>query len=144
MLQGMSMDCPSDWRDKSMLVFSAAGPDGSGVTPNIVVIRDVPPKDLPADPQARMNALVDRQVAQMAEQLAGFEEVSRHVQARGDAVMAEVKVNWHNAQAKLTQSVTFVEDQQDGLVIATATAGRNEFDDAEPTFRNMLKSFRIA
>jgi hypothetical protein len=140
----MSMDCPGGWRDKSMLVLSASEAGASGVTPNMVVMRDVPPKDLPTDPQARMNTLIDRQVAQMAEQLAGFQEVSRRVDARGASVLAEVKVDWHNAQAKLTQSVTFVQDGDDGLVIATATAGRGEFDDAEPTFREMLKSFRIA
>lgn len=143
MVQGMSMTVPPDWRDKSMLILSAAGPGASGVTPNMVVTRDMQPKDLPADPQRRMNALIDRQVAQMAEQLAGFVEVSRRVDARGGGAMAEVKVDWHNAQAKLTQSVTFVEDGPDGLVIATATAGRGEFADAEPTFREMLKTFRV-
>ena len=79
----------------------------------------------------------------MAEQLAGFEEVSRRVDARSDGTVAEVKVDWHNAQAKLTQSITFVQDGPERLVIATATAGRGELDDAEPTFRDMLKSFRI-
>ena len=126
-----------------MLILSAAAPGESGVTPNMVVTRDVPPTDLPADPQARMNALIDRQVARMAEQLAGFEEVLRRVEARSDGAIAEVKVDWHNAQAKLTQSLTFVEQGEGGMVIATATAGRGDFADAEPIFRDMLKSFRI-
>ena len=126
-----------------MLILSAAAPGASGVTPNMVVTRDVPPTDLPADPQARMNALIDRQVARMAEQLAGFEEVLRRVEARSDGAIAEVKVDWHNAQAKLTQSLTFVEQGEGGMVIATATAGRGDFADAEPIFRDMLKSFRI-
>lgn len=138
------MTCPPDWLDKSMLILSDAKPGASGVTPNMVVTRDAPPKDLPADPRARMNTLIDAQVARMAEQLAGFEEVSRRVDARGDGATAELKVDWHNAQAKLTQSITFVDDGKDGLVIATATAGRGEFAEAEPLFREMLKSFRIA
>jgi hypothetical protein len=35
------------------------------VTVNIVVARDVLPPDLPAEPEARMTILLDRQVAQM-------------------------------------------------------------------------------
>ena len=142
-IQGMSIDVPPDWQDKSMLIVSAARPGASGVAPNMVVTRDRAPEDLPADPQARMNALIDAQVARMAEQLAGFAEVSRRVEARGGGALAEVKVDWHNAQAKLTQSVTFVEDGSDGLVIATATAGRGEFAESEPLFRAMLTSFRV-
>jgi hypothetical protein len=126
-----------------MVILSAPGPGVSGVTANMVVTRDRIAPDLPTDPQARMNALIDRQVANMAEQLAGFEEVFRRVDARGGGAMAEVRVDWHNAQARLTQGITFVEDGADGLVIATATAGRGEFADAEPIFRDMLKSFRI-
>ena len=126
-----------------MLVLSAAVADASGVTPNMVVMRDILPPDLPHDPQARMNTLVDRQVAQMTEQLAGFQEVSRLVEAGEDARMAEVKVNWHNAQAKITQRITFVRDGTDALIIATATAGQGEFEDVEPIFRDMLKSFRL-
>lgn len=34
-------------------------------------------------------------------------------------------------------------DGSDALMIATATAGQDEYEDAEPTFRDMLKSFRI-
>ena len=126
-----------------MLVLSAARAGASGVTPNMVVTRDVLPDDLPHDAQARMNALIDRQVAEMVERLAGFQEISRRVDARGEAGMAEVKVDWHNAQAKLTQSITFVRDGRDGLMIATATAGQGEFADLEPMFREMLKSFRV-
>lgn len=136
------MACPPDWQDKSMLILSAAAAGASGVTPNMVVMRDVLPPDLPHEPLACMTALIDRQVAQMVEQLAGFREISRRVEGP-DARMAEVKVNWHNAQAKITQGVTFVRDGADALMIATATAGQSEYEDAEPTFRGMLKSFRI-
>jgi hypothetical protein len=142
-IQGMSMTCPDGWHDKSMLILSAEAAGRSGVTPNMVVTRDVPPANLPDEPQARLNALIDRQVAQMAEQLAGFAEVSRRVSARGDGAVAELKVDWHNSQARLTQSITYVQDGPAGLVIATATAGRDEFAEHEPRFRDMLKSFRI-
>lgn len=126
-----------------MLVLSATVAGASGVTPNMVVMRDVLPPDLPHDPQVRMNALIDRQIAQMAEQLAGFREVSRLVEAGEDARMAEVKVNWHNAQAKITQRITFVRDGSEALMIATATAGQGEFGEVEPIFSDMLKSFRL-
>lgn len=126
-----------------MLILSAPGPGASGVTPNMVVTQVAPPADLPADPQARLNALLDRQVAEMAEQLAGFREVSRRVDAHGARAVAELKVDWHNAQARLTQNLTFVGAADGGFIVATATAGRGEFVEAEPLFRDMLASFRI-
>lgn len=144
MLQRMSMTCPRDWQDKSMLILSAPGPGASGVTPNMVVTHATPPADLPAEPQARMNAMVDRQVAEMAAQLAGFREISRRVDSQGDGAMVELRVDWHNAQARLTQKLTFVRGADGDVIVATATAGRGEFDEAEPLFGDMLKSFRIA
>lgn len=143
MLQDMSMDCPDGWQDRSMLILSAPAPGPSGVTPNMVVTRDPLPKDLPADPEQRMAALIDGHVAQMAEQLAGFAEVSRRVEMRNGTAFAELRVDWHNAQARLSQSLTFVDDGPERVVVATATAGRGEYADAEPRFRAMLKSFRI-
>ncbi len=126
-----------------MLILSAPGPAASGVTANMVVTQATPCADLPTDPQARLNTMLDRQVAQMAEQLAGFQEIERRVDAKGDHALAELRVNWHNAQARLTQKLTFVGDAQGGFIVATATTGRGEFDAAEPLFRDMLKSFRI-
>lgn len=143
MPQGMKMTCPPDWQDKSMLILSAGKAGNSGVVPNMVVTRDRMPPDLPADPTARMAALVDRQVAEMREKLAGLVEVSRRYRSDGGAPTAELKVDWKSAQAELTQSLTFVDTGDDGLMIATATTGRGEFADAEPTFREMLRSFRL-
>ena len=144
MIQGMRMNCPEGWQDKSMLILSASDAGASGVRANMVVTRDAMPTDLPADPQARMAALLDRQVAQMSDQLAGFAEVSRRVVVGSGRSTAEVKVDWRSGSSALTQSVTFVDAGEDGLMIATATAGRGEFADAEPEFRRMLQSFRIA
>ena len=75
-----------------MLILSAPAPGASGVTANMVVTRDTPPDDLPADPRARMEALIDRQVAQMAERLAGFAEVSRRIEPRDIGATAELTV----------------------------------------------------
>ncbi len=61
----MSMTCPPDWQDKSMLILSTPGPGASGVTANMVVTQAVPPTDLPTDPQARLNAMLDRQGARI-------------------------------------------------------------------------------
>ena len=126
-----------------MLILSADSPGASGVIPNIVVTRDRMPTDLPSAPQERMNALLDRQVAQMRSQLAGFAEISRRLVANSVHPTAELKVNWDSAQAALTQSLTFVDRGVQGLIVATSTAGRGEFAELEPTFRETLQSFRL-
>jgi hypothetical protein len=142
-IQGMQIDCPPGWRDKSMLILSAGQAGASGVTPNIVVTREQLPPDLPKPPDQRMNMLLDRQVDQMRNQLAGFVEVSRRLNVDAGHPSAELKVDWTSVQAALTQSVTFVDAGDDGLMVATATAGRGEFAESEPVFREMLKSFRL-
>jgi hypothetical protein len=139
----MSMTCPPGWHDKSMLILSAPAPGGSGITPNLVVTRDRMPDDLPAAPAARMTAIVDLQVAMMREKLAGFSEVARRLIGSADSPSAEVKVDWSSAQALLTQSLTFVDGGNGVLLIATGTAARGEFAQAEPLFQDMLKSFKI-
>ena len=137
-IQGMTIACPEGWQDKSMLILSASAAGPSGVVPNMVVTRDKLPADLPAGGDTRMAALVDRQVAQMKDQLARFAEVSRRIGEDS----AEVKVDWETAQAALTQTLNFVDADDGVLMIATATAGRGEFAEHEATFRKMLQSFR--
>ncbi len=62
----------------------------------MVVTQAVPPADLPADPQVRLNAMLDRQVAQ----LAGFREIEHRVDAQRDHALAGLRVDWHDAQAR--------------------------------------------
>jgi len=134
------MTCPEGWRDASMLILKGDRAGDSGVTPNLVVTRDRVPDDLPADARARMDALMDRQVKQMKEQLAGFALVSRRYdEERGSG---EVKVDWESSGTPLTQGLTFVEAEGGVLMIATATAGRGEYGEHEGAFREMLGSFR--
>lgn len=141
-LQGMSMTCPDGWHDKSMLIFSAPQAGQSGVVPNLVVTRDRLPDDLPAEPAARMEALIDRQIAQMNSQLARFTIVSRQLEGQ-DYTIGKLTVDWESAQAALTQSLTFVDGDDGQLVIATATTGREDHARHEDTFRSILQSFRI-
>ncbi|MET0247849.1 MAG: DcrB-related protein [Sphingomonas sp.] len=141
-LQGMSMTCPDGWHDKSMLIFSAPQAGQSGVVPNLVVTRDRLPDDLPAEPAARMEALIDRQIAQMNSQLARFTIVSRQLEGQ-DYPIGKLTVDWESAQAALTQSLTFVDGDDGQLVIATATTGREDHARHEDTFRSILQSFRI-
>ncbi|MDQ1077827.1 hypothetical protein QE401_000353 [Pseudoroseomonas cervicalis] len=143
MIQGMQMDCPPGWQDRSMLILSAAQPGGSGVTPNMVVTQDRLPPDLPEAPEERMAALLDRQVAQMRGQLANFAEISRRILAGSRRPTAELRVDWSSPQALLTQWVTFVDAGEGRLLVATGTAGRADFAAAEPVFREMLRSFRL-
>lgn len=144
MIQGMTMACPPGWLDKSMLIMRAEAPGESGTTPNIVVTRDRMPTDLPAAPTERMHALLDRQVAEMKTKLAGFVEISRAVGGAEPTIRGELKVGWTSGEADLTQSLTFVDAGDGDLLVATGTAGRSDFADAEPRFNAMLQSFKIA
>ena len=121
-----------------MLILSAPAPGQSGVAPNMVVTHDKVPPDLPPQHPERMHALLEKQVSEMREKMNGFKELWRNVD--GTYPVAEIMINWVTPQAPVGQWVTFAELTDGRLMVATATAGRDEFDEHHPTFRKMLES----
>lgn len=125
-----------------MLIYSAPGPAASGVTANMVVTKDKMPPNLPATLPDRMHALLNHQAGEMRDRLARFEEDWRNVDQT--LPLAEIKVQWAAPQGPVAQWVTFLEQEDGALLVATATCGRGEFDDHEPIFRRMLESMKTA
>ena len=125
-----------------MLIFSAPAPGAGGVTPNLVVTRDQRPRAASGHPVTRMEALLDAKIAEMQDNLVGFRLLDRRVLPSDGAATAEVRVAWNTPQAPVAQWVTFVENQ-DELIVVTATAAREDFPDVEPTFRQMMSTLRM-
>ncbi|KQN02216.1 hypothetical protein ASE82_13340 [Sphingomonas sp. Leaf230] len=67
-MQGMTIECPEGWQDKSMLVL-LADPGTLGIAPSFVVTHEITPSDLPADRTKRLEAFADRQAEQMRDTL---------------------------------------------------------------------------
>ena len=141
-IQGMTIVCPQGWVDKSMLVLSAERAGSTGVTPNLVITRETAPDDLPPDPAARLEAFVDRQLDRMRGALAGLTEVARR-RAIFALSPAELRIDWMSDDIPITQWITYANLDESTLMIATATAGRNDFEDLELAFRSMLQDFSL-
>lgn len=71
-VQGMTIDGPEGWPDKSMLVLSAA-PVCSASPPSFVVTREITPGDLSTDRTERLEVFADRQAEQMRDTLPGLD-----------------------------------------------------------------------
>jgi hypothetical protein len=140
-MQNMTMASPPGWVDKSMLILSAPGPARSGITANMVVTRDVVPPGLPDARPLRMHALLDKQTAEMRERMARFQERWRNVDDHHP--VAEILIDWQAPQGAVAQWVTFADLGDGALMVATATCGRDEFDDHAPIFRQMLQSLSL-
>lgn len=139
---GLTMTCPPDWVDRSMLVLSAPAADRTGVAANMVVTKDTASPGLPPAGPARLQALLDEQVARMRDSLANLREEGRRIDE--EARSAEVLVHWISGQAAITQWVSFIDRGGDVLTVITATAGRDSWKDHEPTFRRMRESLTFA
>lgn len=141
-VQGMRIACPDGWADKSMLILNGNEPGPSGVIPNLVVSREAAPDDLPTDRAARLETFVDRQIKQMRRSLPGLTEVARQ-HATAAQWSAELKINWNSGDVPLSQWVTYANAGGDTFIIATATAGRDDFASFEPVFQTMLQTVRL-
>lgn len=141
--QGMTITCPAGWRDASMLILTAEQPGRSGVTPTVVITREVVPDDFPTDPEERLRAFVDRQIEKMRASLPGFEEFANRP-ASGDRPTAQLRIGWVSDDVPVTQSLVYAWEDGETIMTSTASAGRNDFAGLEPSFRSMLQSFRTA
>lgn len=135
---GVTMSCPPNWVDRSMLVMSAPAADRSGVAPNMVVTKDTASPTLPPAGRDRLEALLDEQVARMRDGLVNLREEARRIDEQ--ARSADVLVHWTSGQAAITQWVSFIDRGGGALTVVTATAGRDAWKDHEPTFRRMRES----
>ena len=140
-VQGMTIECPEGWQDKSMLVLSAV-PGTLGIAPSFVVTREVASDDLPADRAERLEVFADRQAGQMRDTLPAPVEVERRP-ADIPGVAPEFRLDWVSNGVPIRQWITYANAPDDGIMIATGTAARDDYANAEPVFRAMLNSFRL-
>ena len=141
-VQGMRIACPAGWSDKSMLILNADTPGATGVTPNVVVTRDASVDDLPVERPARLEAYVERQLADMATVLSGFVIVSR-LHATADRWSAELVIEWLADGTPLMQRISYAVADDDAVIVATATTGRADFATLEAELQAILHTVRL-
>jgi hypothetical protein len=139
-VQGMRIECPEGWCDRSMLALTAPVPGPSGVTPNVIVTREALPAG-PGDPTTRLEEHVDAQVASWRG-LDRFETILRRHASLAEPI-AEVRVGWHADGLAMTQWVTYALADDMTMVVAAATAGRADFAAIEPALRGVLQTLRL-
>ena len=140
-VQGMTIDCPEGWQDKSMLVLSA-GPGTLGIAPSFVVTREITPGDLPVDRTERLEVFADRQAEQMRDTLLAPVEVQRR-RADIPGSAPELRLDWISNGIPIRQWITYANAPDGSVMIATGTAARADYEMAEPVFRAMLNTFRL-
>jgi hypothetical protein len=137
-IQDMRISCPPGWSDRSMLVLSADVPGPSGVAPNLVVMRDVMVPEV-GGRAPDLRRYVDRQLDSM-QSLADFVLEMRRSEDNNSLV--ETHVTWRSEGIPIRQWITYAGIGGDALIVATATAGVDDFSAAEPGFRAMLQTLQ--
>jgi hypothetical protein len=133
----VAFSVPGDWEDRTVTAFAAPASPGRKVTPNVVVTRDR------AEGRDSAATYADRQLVELAKKLDGFSLVSRHELTLDGLPAVEMTFTWSSGSGKLQNRQVFVVLPNGTALSITATVLKNEFDEFEPTFDQILESFEF-
>jgi hypothetical protein len=134
----ISFDVPRHWDDKTIVAYAAPPAPGQSVAANLVMARDAL-KD--GETLARY---ADRQLAEMAKRLDGFELLGRDETSLGGAPAVSIRFESRGANGPLEQRLVVVEGRRRGVYCFTATTAKADADQNNPLFDRMLSTVRLA
>lgn len=134
----ISFDVPRHWDDKTIVAYSAPAAPGQAVAANLVMTRDAL-KD-----GENLARYADRQLAEMARRLDGFELVRRDETTLGGAPAIAIRFESRGANGPLLQRLVVVEGRRRGVYCFTATTAKADADQNNPLFDRMLSTLRLA
>jgi hypothetical protein len=129
------LQVPDEWEDRSVVAFEAPRAPGAFLATNVALMR--------LDTKASsVLTFVTQQVATLASSLPKFELVSQRDVTFGGLPAVEILYHWRPPDGALTQRIT-VFQREGKLWSFTATALRQEFPLAKPTFDKIAASVRF-
>jgi hypothetical protein len=130
-------DVPDSWLDRTVTAFSAPLKPNQRIAPNIVLTRDL------AGDREDAAKYADRQLVELARNLAGFDlEERRQVQV-GGLPGVELLFTWSGQNGTIRQKQTFVLTKGRKLLTFVATAAKDDFAAMEPQFAAILASTKF-
>jgi hypothetical protein len=143
-MEGIRLQQPEGWDDKSMIAFNAPEMPESGVLPNIVVTQDGFGDVRSGNQAERIKAFAEKQIADMKAKLPDPVIHSQILTQVAGRAAAEVHVSWRHGNTKLSQLVTFIARNDKTVTICTGTAAESDFNEHRDEFRRMVQAMQIA
>lgn len=134
----ISFDVPRHWEDKTIVAYAAPAAVGQAVAANVVMTRDA------LQEGESLARYADRQLAEMAKRLDGFELVRRDELTLGGAQAVAIRFGSRGSAGPLEQRLVVVEGRRRAVFCFTATTSKADADQNNPLFDRILSTIRLA
>jgi hypothetical protein len=133
----ISFDVPRHWDDKTIVAYAAPPQPGQAVAANLVMTRDTLREG------ETLGQYADRQLAEMAKRLDGFELGRREDLTLGGAPAVSIRFAARGAGGPLEQRLVVVEGRRRALHCFTATTAKADAAQNDPLFDRILATIRF-
>jgi hypothetical protein len=133
----VSFDVPRHWEDKTLVAYASPPRDGQTTAANLVMTRDA------LDERETLGDYADRQLAELARRLEGFELVRREETTLGGLVAVVLRFGSRAAAGPLLQRLVVVEGRRRSVYCFTATTPKADAAQNDPLFDRILGSVRF-
>ena len=133
----VSFDVPRHWDDKTLVAFAAPAQPGQALAPNLVMTRDHLGE---AD---TLHSYADRQLAELAGRVEGFELIAREDTSIGGAPAIALRFRARADKGTLEQRLVIAQGRRRGVYCFTATMSKDDAEQYGPLFDRMLSSVRF-
>jgi hypothetical protein len=133
----VSFDVPRHWEDKTLVAYAAPPRDGQVTAANLVMTRDT------LGPREALGDYADRQLAELAKRLDGFELVRREETTLGGLPAIVLRFGSRAAAGPLLQRLAVVEGRRQSVYCFTATTPRADAAQNDPLIDRILGSVRF-
>ena len=130
-------DVPRHWEDKTLVAYASPPRDGQATAANLVMTRDA------LDERETLGDYADRQLAELARRLDGFELVRREETTLGGLPAIVLRFGSKAAAGPLLQRLAVVEGRRRAVYCFTATTPKADAEQNDPLFDRILGSVRF-
>ena len=133
----VAFDVPRHWVDKTLYAFSAPAKKGQQAAASLVMTRDE------LEPGETLRAYGERQIAELAKRVDGFELVATEPTKLGGMNAVSIRFLAKAASGPLDQRLLLVESQRRTLYCFTTTSPKADADQNNPLFERILSTVRF-
>ncbi len=133
----VSFDVPRHWEDKTLVAYASPPKDGQATSANLVMTRDV------LGERETLGDYADRQLAELAKRLDGFELVRREDTTLGGLPAIVLRFGSKAAAGPLLQRLAVAEGRRRSVYCFTATTPKADAAQTDPLFDRILGTVRF-
>ncbi len=133
----VSFDIPRHWEDKTLVAYASPPKDGQATAANLVMTRDV------LGERETLADYADRQLAELASRLEGFELVRREETTLGGLPAIVLRFGSRAAAGPLLQRLAVAEGRRRSVYCFTATTPKADAAQNDPLLDRILSTVRF-